>query len=94
MVSVVKKIGWVKQGQHRRAGQTLPTLSHRWKGRAGNNLCFEESNMVVGGQGEVAHDHLRECASLESVSRPRVLVPAVGRKGRGRSRAVKGSVHF
>lgn len=45
----VKKIGWVKWGRHGVAGQALPTSSHRWRGRAGSNPCFRESNMVVGG---------------------------------------------
>lgn len=49
MESKVKKIGWVRRERLGGAGQALPTSSHRWRGRAGSNLCFRESNMVVGG---------------------------------------------
>lgn len=46
--SKVGKIGWTEQGRHSGAGQNLPTLSHRCRGRAANHLCFREINVVVG----------------------------------------------
>lgn len=52
MDSEVKKLGWAKEERHGGAGQTLPTSSHRWRGGAGSNLCFRESNMVVKGERE------------------------------------------
>lgn len=52
MDSEVKKVGWVKEQGLGGAGQALPTSSHKWRSGAGSNLCFRESNMVVGGERE------------------------------------------